>query len=407
MKKIEYSTLFWDKTFARSESEFNKKFETNQHTQLKRTPMSWDTGWDELLRTALYGSGPDVSEVGTTWLGSLNDLEALKPLSAAQVGALGGPQSFVPAIWQACVSKEDAQVMAIPWYLDVRVVLYRRDLLHKAGVDEKTAFANSGQFTETLQRLKAAGNPTPLAMTTQTRIRMIHDMACWIWDAGGDFRSLDGRTLELNQPKSQAGMQAYFGLAKFLPPQMRGLTGGTAPEPFRQGQAAVAVLTNYDYANIRLGLVQEGLSPTIPEVIENLGVAMLMQAPFIGGSTLSIWRHTLQESEALDLIQYLTDTQAARMLYEAVQVLPARLEALDQLSLATDLYFPVIKHSLEKGRSFHSAYRWASVEAHLGRVIEQLWQDLFANPGLNVAAEVSRRFTELSERLEHTILANW
>ncbi len=111
MKKIEYSTLFWDKTFARSESEFNKKFETNQHTQLKRTPMSWDTGWDELLRTALYGSGPDVSEVGTTWLGSLNDLEALKPLSAAQVGALGGPQSFVPAIWQACVSKEDAQVM--------------------------------------------------------------------------------------------------------------------------------------------------------------------------------------------------------------------------------------------------------------------------------------------------------
>ncbi len=407
MKRIEYSTLFWDKTFARSESEFNKKFETDQHIQLYRTPMSWDTGWDELLRTALYGSGPDVSEVGTTWLGSLNDLEALKLLSADQVSTLGGSQTFVPAIWQACVSKEDAQVMAIPWYLDVRVVLYRRDLLHKARVDEKTAFGNSGQFTETLQRLKAAGNPTPLAMTTQTRIRMIHDMACWVWDAGGDFRSPDGRTLELHEAKSQAGMRAYFGLVKFLPPQMRGLTGGTAPEPFRLGQAAVAVLTSYDYANIRLGLVQEGLSPTTPEVLENLGVAMLMQAPFIGGSTLSIWRHTLQEREALDLIQYLTGAQVGRMLYETAQVLPARLEALDQLPLATDPYFPIIKHSLEKGRSFHSAYRWASVEAHLGRVIEQLWQGLFENPGLDVAAQVSRRFTELSGRLEHTILANW
>src|SRR5258706_10398172 len=145
-------------------------------------------------------------------------------------------------------------------------------------------------------------------MTTQTRIRMIHDMACWIWDAGGDFRSLDGRTLELTQPKSQAGMQAYFGLAKFLPPQMRGLTGGTAPEPFRQGQAAVAVLTNYDYANIRLGLVQEGLSPTIPEVIENLGVAMLMQAPFIGGATPLVLWPSLPKSAGLDFFQYFIDT---------------------------------------------------------------------------------------------------
>src|SRR5689334_17619881 len=111
MREIEYSTLFWDRTFAELvEPGFNREFETGQGLKLKRTPMSWDTGWDELLRAALNGSGPDVSEVGTTWLGSLNDMQALKPLNAAQVNSLGGAQTFVPAIWQACVSKEDNQV---------------------------------------------------------------------------------------------------------------------------------------------------------------------------------------------------------------------------------------------------------------------------------------------------------
>ena len=30
--------------------------------------LTWSNAWTELVRVALYGHGPDVSEIGTTWV---------------------------------------------------------------------------------------------------------------------------------------------------------------------------------------------------------------------------------------------------------------------------------------------------------------------------------------------------
>ena len=43
-------------------------FESNHGVQVRTQNIDWNTAWDELLRIALYSQGPDVSEIGSTWL---------------------------------------------------------------------------------------------------------------------------------------------------------------------------------------------------------------------------------------------------------------------------------------------------------------------------------------------------
>jgi ABC-type glycerol-3-phosphate transport system substrate-binding protein len=284
------------------------------------------------------------------------------------------------------------------------VVLYRRDWLQKAGVDESTAFINPVRFAETLERLKAAGHPSPLGLTTsQTHTRLSHDMACWVWSAGGELRSEDGSRMMLMEPKSRAGLEAYFGLNKFIPPEMSGLTEVQVFENFFAGRTAAAILPERAY----LEVVTNTSNYVTPEVKENIGLAMLMQNPYLGGSALTIWRHSADYQDALKLIQHLTSLESWQALHRLYPpYTPARLDALEQSPLAAMPFYPAIQASLQNGRSFHSGYRWRGVEARLVSVIEQMWNDLHANPELDIASEVEKRFSDLCARLEQTILAS-
>ena len=413
MKEIEFSTMFDTTASPGMGGAFFDAFTTRHQVKVKTLHMDWSDSWNQLVRFGLNSHGPDVSEIGTTWLGGLHSMDVLRPLTTGETALLGGESLFPPAIWQACQAHQTPNnpMLAIPWTLDLRVVLYRRDWLQKAGVDEATAFADSDQFSETLRRLKAAGHPAPLGLTTsQTNTIIIHDMACWVWSAGGDLRSEDGRHMMLMTPKSRAGLEAYFGLNEFIAPEMQALAEPQVFTAFSEGKTAVAILEERAY----LEVTKKG-SSVAADVADNVGLAMLMQVPYIGGSALVIWRYSSDYQDALKLIQYLTSVEAwqvfnmeARQAFnqERLCYTPARLDVLEQAPLAAIPFYPAIQKSLQNGRSFHSGYRWSAVEMRLATVIEQMWGDLRANPELNIAREVEQRFSSTCNRLEQTILVS-
>ena len=401
MPEVEFSSMLEVVPSVGIGDTFFDAFTTQRRVKVKHSHIDWSDSWNRLVQVALASEGPDVSEVGTTWLGSFYTMEALRPLKLAEIAPVLDDHQFPPAIWQTCLVGRENLPMGIPWTMDIRVVLYRRDWLQKAGVDETAAFSDFKQFLDTLQRLKAAGHPAPLGLTTsRTFTRLIHDMACWVWSAGGELRSDDGSKMLLREPKSRAGMEAYFGLGEFIPPAMQDMTELDVVKAFLEGKTAVAVVLERAYYR----MIKDGLWQAAPEVAENLGMAMLMQTPFLGGSALAIWQHSPRVEEALKLVEFLTSVETGKILYEHCRVTPARLGALEQTSFAADPFYPVIQKSLQNGRTFHSGFRWGRVEARLVAVIEQMWSDLRANPELDIAREVKQRFSALCDHLEHTIL---
>jgi multiple sugar transport system substrate-binding protein len=407
MEEIEFSSMVgsYNPDEYPNISEFRgiSEFEVKSRIKVRQKRLLWMNAWQELLQVALYFKGPDVSEIGTTWLGSLMGMEALRPFSPLEVKSLGGAAAFSSASWDSCHEPGEIQILAIPWYLDLRLIYYRRDILQKAGVDESTAFLTSGNLLDTMQKLRASGFTTPLAMDILGESpRVVHNIASWIWESGGDFRSQDGHQLKIKDPKTLEAIVIYYKLGQFLMPGTFGLEEIYTNQAFAEGQVAVAISSERLYLSLRAGRTQ-----VKPEILANLGIAPLLSMPFLGGANLVIWRHTVHDRAAIDLVNFLTSPLNLKALYEQYMVIPARTEVLKSLPLAEDPYFSVFQRAIMTGRVIPGFYRWAGVENRLTVTFHQLWSDLLANQDINPEDEVPRRVIDMANRLERTTLANW
>lgn len=380
--------------------------------QVRHKPMDWSTGWNSILQIGLYQKGPDVSEIGSTWLENLSEMRALRSFSISEVNGLGGEDAFVTSAWPRerivppvlLKPNHDTparrNVVSIPWIVDTRMIHFRRDLLAKAGVNESSAFATPEALVETLQRLKAIGLEYPLAMATGGL--SLHNLACFVWGRGGAFRSADYRKMAITEPKSRCGLADCFKLHPFIHPDSRRQGYAGADNLFFDGRVAVTLSGQWVTETIK-----EQRRPLPAEVVENYACAMPPGVPYVGGTHLVIWRHSLHEQDALRLIAHLISPDVLMAIFRASGNIPARTAALQGAPFAGDPDYQRMIECVHAGRSFRSAHLWAGVEMRLSALCDQLWDDLFANPELDLEGEIERRARELSVRLEKTLLASW
>jgi multiple sugar transport system substrate-binding protein len=376
--------------------------EENLFIRVRHRQFDWESGWNNVLQVGLYQKGPDLSEVGSTWVDNLNDMRSLRPFSMAEIHQLGGEDAFMPNAWHptTLAGETHSRQTSIPWLLDTRMVIFRRDMLAKAGINEPGAFASPEAFHDTLLRLRAAGIQYPLAMATGGL--SIHNMASWVWGRGGHFRSPDFRKISLVEPNARQGMVDFFRLHEFIDPASSG--EGYTDTNKRYFQSSAAVLLSGQWV---MQSIKNRAAFVNAEVLDNTGYAAPPGVPWIGATHLVIWRHSLHESEALQVINHLTSPAVLTNIYEDSGNIPARISVLNAPPFSVDPDYQLMVDIMKRGRGFRSARLWAGVEMRLNALSDQLWLDVFANPTLNLEAEIERRVGDLASRLEKTLLANW
>lgn len=371
------------------------EFEAQSGVHVRLTAHSWGNAWSELVKVALYGHGPDISEIGSTWVGSFVGMNELYPYSSEDIESLGGAVAFVPGLWQSGSLAGDNQVWAIPWTGSTRVIFYRRDILNRAGVDGETAFQSHENLVDSLEKLSAAGHTHPWQVPTQRTQNTLHFMTAWVWGAGGDFLSPDGRRCVFNQPNAVKGMSQYFGLERFLPRSSTGMSDVAAEAMFSEGLAAVTVAGQW------MLWVQEHYA--VPQVAENVGVALIPGIPFAGGSHLAMWRHSPHKSAALELIRFLTSRRVQIDYSQATGQLPTRLDLLEDRSFSDNPLYETVLDGLQSGRSLPSITLWGLVEDKLADASARIWSDLLDGVDVNVEQVIHRHLDPLAERLNLTL----
>jgi ABC-type glycerol-3-phosphate transport system substrate-binding protein len=372
------------------------RFELQTRHSVRYRPLTWANAWTELLAFGINNRGPDISQVGNTWIGSLAGMQALHTFSAHEIDKIGSADNLLPAAWQANQLPGENEIYAIPWIADTRVIFYQRQWLEKAGVDENSAFITHEALVETVERVSAAGAPIPFAFPTNDEV--LHTLTPWVWGAGGHFRSTDRRHLSLNEPKTVAGVQQFYRMGTTLHPEARGLRTDQVINLFLHQQAAIAIC-NHSLA------INFALYPTPQQDAQAIGTAIIPGVPFIGGSSLVLWKYSIHEAAAIELIRYLLSTEAQANLYKLTAELPVRVDLLENEPFTTHPLLIPVAQSLKRGRAFQSGYQWANIERRLQGMFSQLWADVFANPNLDVDGEISRRLEETQKRIERTILS--
>jgi ABC-type glycerol-3-phosphate transport system substrate-binding protein len=177
MTKLELSIMFHNDKALEALRLALDGFERQHNVTIDLKTLSWTTGWSELVKMAIYKTGPDVSQVGTTWLEGLVSLKALRQFEKQDFDAVGGSLVFLPSVWPAESLSIDKQVYRMPYSSDTRMVFYRRNLLEQAGINEQSAFASLEQFAQTLDQLNVRQfqkNNDPKNQVGRGRIRTNH-----------------------------------------------------------------------------------------------------------------------------------------------------------------------------------------------------------------------------------------
>ena len=365
------------------------EFEAQTRIQVRLRPIVSKAALDELTKFAIYKKGPDVSQIGSTWLEGLADMDALRPFSAEEVKTLGDPADFVPASWKSVTLPGRPGMWAIPWLADVRVLFYRRDILKRAGIDEQVAFQTPEALEQTLAQLRASGVDIPWVVPTQHSWRTVHNAASWVWGAGGHLLSADGKQILFNQPKALAGFRAYFALGRYLVDEARGLTDTESDMLFQAGKAAVTVSGPW-------------LLAMPPELVAKVGITSPPGIPFVGGSHLVVWKNSRLAHEAVQLVQFLTSLRFQRSCKPG-GLLPVRLTALNVLNTSSAEVGAYLQQSLTKGRSFPSVYLWAVIEARLAETLAAIWGEVLETPDSNWDAILDDRLNRLARQLSLTL----
>ena len=397
MVEIEFSVMEGNAGDSRNLLALLEAFEQQYHIHVNLTGIPWDRGWTEIAKFGIYGNGPDVSSIGTTWIGSLASMQALRPYQPQQIRALGGAEAFFQACWQTGLLPGDPTAWAIPWLADVHVIYYWKDALEKAGIqaDFESAFSSQAALVDTLEKIHTDGGYAyPLDLTTINTPVVLHEAAHWLWDAGGDFVSPDGRRAIFDEPAAMEGFRNYFGLRPFISPDSL----GPAPrgDLFNAGKAAVY------FAGPYLGNIGRA---NHPEWGERVGIVQSPGPAFVGGSSLVIWQYSKHAQEAFELIRFLSSQPTRIPASPHDQGLPTRCEALNMVSIEDDIFHRTYLQALQHGRGVPTMRLWGSIEDRLVAEIATIWAELFARPETDLAECLSRHFHPLAQRL-NIVLGN-
>jgi multiple sugar transport system substrate-binding protein len=348
----------------------------NPGYEVKLTVHPWHFAWDRLIAVAKrkdYFEPPDVVQIGGTWNSTLAALGALADLTDFVDDMDRG--DIVRPVWNYCYEPNRTKIYSMPWFLDARVLYYRQDVLSKLGLTPEDLGTWKG-FRDACERLhnsKLGKKMFALPLPGQKEGILIHDLAPWIWGAGGTFISSDRHVSQFSDPASAKGIDYYF---RMMVDHLIPLLGRDrlSTGDFFSGQFAFQVSGVWP--------INSFLNPKYPyyqaDVARNYGISVFPAGPagqvtYLGGSNLAIVMASQHPHAAWKLIQHLTSAEAQVRHSRQIGMLPSRYSALEELlSSAPVRVAEVFQHSLRVARTLPCAATLGTIERIVGRATQNL-----------------------------------
>jgi ABC-type glycerol-3-phosphate transport system substrate-binding protein len=380
--------------------ELLREFRKQTGIEVRLTRMAWSNAWQQLINISTQGQGADISHVGSTWVSSLVSMNALRTIPSHVVTRIGTEDSFIHSTWQSVMMEGDRNAWALPLSAYTYAVAYRRDLLAEAGLDGVTAFATPYAFEKTigrLQELNCAEHAWLMPYVPFPFNDFVHTAASWVWSSGGHLLDNRGKQVLFDSPATLAGLKAYFKLLRRVP-KVEYLGADECMDMLMQGKAA-AVLTDTRYI---LSHINRDSSES-----KNIGTASLMSIPWSGGGNLVIWRHTYGFPDRLEaafkLAEFLTRKSTMLEVGGRAHILPARVDALDELIPNDHPLRPVMIQLVSSGRTYRSIPLWRRIENQFGQELSVVAKSLFENNDTDLDALLNETMGRLTHRLNLTL----
>lgn len=344
--------------------DFAKAFEEdNPDAKVEVTAVPWDAAHDKIASAIASGDTPDVSLIGTTWMGEFAAQGGLDPTPKDLVD----PSTFYEGAWASTVVNDVS--FGVPWYVETRALYYRKDLAEQAGWDEPPT--NWDELTQFADDLKTKADVETPLYVQPGQTGSWQTMLPFAWSAGASLTNDDGTQYTLDSDAMKTGLTYYKSLfdKKYSTTHM--LNPGELEPAFADGTFGSFISGPWEIGLVRdAGVTDEqlGVAP-LPGQESGIGTS------FIGGGDLAVFADAKNRDGAWKFVRWLSQPDVQSKWYETLTDLPAVTSAWDSGKLADDPLLSVFGEQLESGNAPPAVPTWEQVAAAIDRDVERVARD--------------------------------
>ena len=322
----------------------------------------------EKLLTAYAGDTlPDVCQLGNTWVPEFAALNALYPLDD-EVGqsAVVRKDDYFSGFFEA--NRVRSVLYGVPWYVDTRLMFYRRDLLQQAGFNAPPR--SWPEWSTMLGAIKdmvgkdryAVLLPINefeplLVLALQQPQEVLRDEGRW-----GNFRSADFRR----------ALTFYNDMfVRGWAPRMSNTQISNVWDEFGHGYFSFYISGPWNIAEFKKRL---------PANLQDAWMTAPMPGPdgpgvsSAGGATLVVFRSSPHKAQAWRLIEYLSQPQTQRRFYELTGDIPPRRSTWELPVLAQSVHARAFHEQLDRVRSPPKVPEWERIAMEMRLAAERVVQ---------------------------------
>lgn len=333
------------------------------HVDVQNIPM---TAAHEKLLTAFAADGlPDVCQLGNTWLPEFAMLDALEPLQPfVDRSKVIDPADYFPGVWDTNIV--NGTLYGVPWYVDTRLLFYRKDLLAEAGIQQ--APRTWAEFEQAMAAVKRHVGPQRYAIMMPLN----------------EFEQQLSFALQQDDPL----LRDHDNYGNFRSPGFRKALAFYA-NMYEQGWAQKVSETQisnvwYEFFNGSFAFYLSGpwnvreFRLRQPPGMEGKWGTMPLPGPdgpgagIAGGASLVIMRQSQHKDAAWKLIEFLSRPQQQARFHAIIGDLPPRRSTWQFPSLREDPLAQAFGDQLERVKATPKVLEWERIVQEMRLVTERV-----------------------------------
>ncbi|MBL7025816.1 MAG: sugar ABC transporter substrate-binding protein [Candidatus Marinimicrobia bacterium] len=332
------------------------------HVVVQNIP--WTAAHEKLLTAYAGNSLPDICQLGNTWIPEFVVLNALEALdNSVDSSNMISSDSYFPGIWET--NRIEEKLYGIPWYVDTRVLFYRRDLLDKIGWEKppqtwedmleisrllvKDGHSKYGIFLPLNEWV------VPIFLGMQQGSEILKERASYGTFSGAEFL----RGLEIYDRFFQEGL-APKGMTEV----------NNVYQGFQENTFAMYISGPWNIGEMTLRLPTQMQDDWDTAPLPAIRVEDYPGLSLAGGSSLVVFRSSKHKDLAWDWIEYLSQPDVQSEFYAQTGDLPARVESWTSLELSGKRPTAAFFHQLESVKKTPQVPEWEQIAMKLQQYLE-------------------------------------
>jgi multiple sugar transport system substrate-binding protein len=327
----------------------------NPDVKVNVTPVDWGQAVTKLQTAIAGGTTPDVSQMGTDMMGQFGTNGTFQTVPADI-----DPSGFFQSAWDT--NKVDGAVVGVPWYVETRLLYYRKDIAEKAGITAPPATWDDLKAMAKAMKEKG-GAKWGISLGTKNW----QEYFPFLWSNGGDVVDSSGKAA-LNSPQAVEALTFYESFFT------EGLTPKSVPEGFDITPAFVKGDNPMFFSGPwHLGLIKDAGGADFSSKWAIAPMPKKVTATsFVGGSNMVVFKGTKNPDAAWAFVKFVSDPKTQALWYKTVTDLPAVQSAWQDPDVASDPNVKLFGDQLKDTKAQPVSASWSELSSAINDVLEKM-----------------------------------